>query len=426
MTLNKGTLVVSPIRPMTTGLDIPTVLSGEVKGGFHTVDDISGRNSIPVARRQMGMLVYVVSTDDWYQLRSLIDGNVGNNSNWAFVQLNDTADSEWQNSVIDFGSDPSLLTLSPGDRYIVTPNAIGHWFGRDDNLAIYDPSSTPVPWQFIPPVENMTVRVTNQSNVVYFYNGTSWVQEVGSTGLAVFHDIVPGQQVLVGTGSHYLVYGDLTNEGDITNYGKVITLNGNYVGLSGSTFNNLGLGQYQSVTLLTDIEVGPGLTVSSPTVTTRLLELDGIVSGATGPQGFQGATGPQGLQGLTGATGPQGFQGATGPQGVIGPTGGGETILSNEQTGPTYSLQLTDGAKMVLMNSSTANTVVVSDLSWPPGSQVLIVQKGTGQTTIVPGAGITLFSESNKNKIASQYSSVSIINDSAIANHWYMFGNLTL
>jgi hypothetical protein len=114
--MNKGTLVVSTIRPITQGLGIPTVLSDEVKGGFHNVSDSTERDNIPVGIRQLGMLVYITSTDTWFQLRTVIDSDLSNNSNWALVQLEDMAQSEWQDSVLSFLSDPSVLTPTPGDR----------------------------------------------------------------------------------------------------------------------------------------------------------------------------------------------------------------------------------------------------------------------------------------------------------------------
>ena len=51
MSKNKGTLISSPIRPLSSGMTIPTAYADEIKGGLHTVSTLSERNQIPVDRR---------------------------------------------------------------------------------------------------------------------------------------------------------------------------------------------------------------------------------------------------------------------------------------------------------------------------------------------------------------------------------------
>jgi hypothetical protein len=165
-----------------------------------------------------------------------------------------------------------------------------------------------------------------------------------------------------------------------------------------------------------------------------ILGPQGATSGIIGPQGLAG---PQGLTGSQGLTGPQGLglTGTSGPQGVAGPQGyaGLPYIITNVQAGATYTAVLLDANNQIAMNSSSANWVVIPELSsvsWEGGTQINIVQQGTGQTTISPAAGVTIYSESSKTKLASQYSSATLINKvsaiGATSNDWYLFGNLTL
>lgn len=77
MTNNSGTLVIATVRPQSTLDNFPTVFSGEVRGGAHQVDNITDRDNIPLARRQEGMLCYVVSEEKYYILKGGID-----NTDW--------------------------------------------------------------------------------------------------------------------------------------------------------------------------------------------------------------------------------------------------------------------------------------------------------------------------------------------------------
>ena len=53
-------------------------------GGLRTVADITERNSIPAERRQVGMMVYVLSESLYYRLA----GDTGNN-NWVPLRIPD-------------------------------------------------------------------------------------------------------------------------------------------------------------------------------------------------------------------------------------------------------------------------------------------------------------------------------------------------
>jgi len=82
MSKNKGTLVSSTIRPISASSSYPTAHANELLGGFQTVNDIILRDNIVTERRAFGMLVYVVVTDEFYQLKTVNSLDLSDNLNW--------------------------------------------------------------------------------------------------------------------------------------------------------------------------------------------------------------------------------------------------------------------------------------------------------------------------------------------------------
>lgn len=100
-------------------------------------------------------------------------------------------------------------------------------------------------------------------------------------------------------------------------------------------------------------------------------------------------------------------------------------IITNTTTAAVYSLVLTDQNKLIIVDNATANVVNVrlnSVVSFPTGTQVLIVQEGAGQVTITPETGVVIGSESNKYKTAGRYAMATLIK--VAADSWYLSGNL--
>lgn len=65
-------------------------------------------------------------------------------------------------------------------------------------------------------------------------------------------------------------------------------------------------------------------------------------------------------------------------------------VTISQQTS-NYIIQSTDSSKQIEMNVSSANTVTVQNgLALPIGASVIIVQTGTGQTSIVADVGVTI------------------------------------
>ncbi len=91
-----------------------------------------------------------------------------------------------------------------------------------------------------------------------------------------------------------------------------------------------------------------------------------------------------------------------------------------------YSLVLSDAYKIIEMNiTSTANTVTIplnSTHAFPVGSQITIIQTGTGQTTIAGTGGVTINSTPGL-KLRSQWSSCSLIKRAT--NTWIAIGDLS-
>ena len=241
-------------------------------------------------------------------------------------------------------------------------------------------------------------------------------------------------------GQAYLVQGNLwiwsTQVSDWQNAGQVQ----GPTGATGATGPTGSAGQ--SITGPTGA-TGPSSTVQGPT-------------GATGPAGPTGATGPAStVPGPTGATGPTStVQGPTGPVGPTGPTGAASTVQgptgplgptgatgagATGPTGPafyelvsnTYNTSMTltsvDAFKLVKMSVGVAHNVTIpldgaSGYTFPNGTQIVIAQYGSGQTTFVPASGVTLNSEGGKRKLSQTYAAGSLIK--IAANEWLLSGSL--
>lgn len=96
---------------------------------------------------------------------------------------------------------------------------------------------------------------------------------------------------------------------------------------------------------------------------------------------------------------------------------------TNTQT-VNYTLVLTDRGKLVAMNVGSPNTLTVppeSSVAFPAGSWINITQLGTGKTTVVAGAGVTI-NTALGNSLRARYSGGSLIKTGA--NTWLLVGDL--
>lgn len=101
-----------------------------------------------------------------------------------------------------------------------------------------------------------------------------------------------------------------------------------------------------------------------------------------------------------------------------------EVIFDKKAT--SYTLVLGDAYKLIEMEVTSANTLTIptnTSVAFPLGTQILVSQLGTGQTTITPAVGVTLRSSGGKTKTSAQYSMCTLIKRGT--NEWYLSGDIT-
>jgi hypothetical protein len=103
----------------------------------------------------------------------------------------------------------------------------------------------------------------------------------------------------------------------------------------------------------------------------------------------------------------------------------GNQAIESAQTA-SYTLVLGDAGKMVTMTNASANNLTVppnSSVAFPVNTRIDLIQYGAGQTTIVAGAGVTIFSSGSKLKLTGQYSGASLWKKDT--NTWVLVGDIT-
>jgi hypothetical protein len=103
---------------------------------------------------------------------------------------------------------------------------------------------------------------------------------------------------------------------------------------------------------------------------------------------------------------------------------------TNAQTGTSYTLVLSDAGKYIEMNNASPNTVTVPATltpDFPVGTEITIIQTGTGKTTIGFASGVVINYYSNTaaatSSIKAQWSAATLIKRAT--NTWVLIGNLT-
>jgi len=159
------------------------------------------------------------------------------------------------------------------------------------------------------------------------------------------------------------------------------------------------------------------------------------IRGATGAQGSIGPAGPSGADGAgvpAGGTAGQVLAKATNADldtGWIDPPEGGGGSGNGPRTINTqvanYTLQLVDAGGLVEMNVAGANNLTVPDhatVGFAIGTQIDLAQYGAGQTTVVPGAGVTIVSVNSNRKLFARYSTATLYKRAT--NEWLLTGDL--
>ena len=102
----------------------------------------------------------------------------------------------------------------------------------------------------------------------------------------------------------------------------------------------------------------------------------------------------------------------------------GNQAIESAQTA-SYTLVLTDAGKMVTMTNASANNLTVppnSSVAFPLNTRIDLIQYGAGQTTVVAGAGVTIFSSGSKLKLSGQYSGASLWKKAS--DTWVLVGDI--
>lgn len=90
-----------------------------------------------------------------------------------------------------------------------------------------------------------------------------------------------------------------------------------------------------------------------------------------------------------------------------------------------YVIALQDSGKAITMDSSSANTITVptnATAEFPIGSTITIIQTGTGATSFVEAAGVTIRSKNSYKTLNTQYSAAQLVK--ADTNIWILLGDL--
>lgn len=184
MSKNTGTLITSPIRPNDSQDKISVALSNEIQGGLHSYELKSSLSSIIQARRQWGMKVSIYKdgpNNGTYTLKyGWASTTITDDNNWV---IDSGGPSELIDSVISV-SDGNSISQNDGDRYLVVPTGAVFPFRYQENkISQYSSSfnNGSGGWTFSIPSNGQTLRVDNELNVIYKYQGTwntgTWVKE---------------------------------------------------------------------------------------------------------------------------------------------------------------------------------------------------------------------------------------------------------
>jgi len=102
----------------------------------------------------------------------------------------------------------------------------------------------------------------------------------------------------------------------------------------------------------------------------------------------------------------------------------GNQAIESAQTA-SYTLVLADAGKMVTMTNASANNLTVppnSSVAFPVNTRIDLIQYGAGQTTVVAGSGVTIYSSGSKLKLTGQYSGASLWKKAT--DTWVLIGDI--
>ena len=95
-------------------------------------------------------------------------------------------------------------------------------------------------------------------------------------------------------------------------------------------------------------------------------------------------------------------------------------------TGTSYTPSISDAGKAFVFTNSSAITLTIpaeSSTNYTIGQTFLLIQKGTGQVTVLGASGVTINSLSNYSKTSGQYAEARLIKTAS--NEWLLSGSLS-
>ena len=201
MAQNIGTLVGAAIRPIDSTMPIASAFAFEINGGHHQVSTLIDRDNIMAQRRQWGMLctVYgdaIPTNNTTYQLRyGYSSTDSMDNANWVLFgggSVGSGGGSNWSDPVISISTTPPSYPVD-GERYLVGKNSLVSLSGSFATLTnasysgnlvggfIAEYKSALGNWKTTLPTDGMTIRVNNEDNSFYRYEGAystgQWYKE---------------------------------------------------------------------------------------------------------------------------------------------------------------------------------------------------------------------------------------------------------
>jgi len=200
-TQNVGTLIGAAVRPIDDAMPIASAFSFEINGGHHQVATLVARDAIIVQRRQWGMLCTVfndstAANNATYQLKYGYNSTDSmDNANWVVFSGGaggGGGSTGWLNPVISVTMSTPAFS-SDGDRYLVGLNSGALLSGNFSSLTntgysgnlvggyIAEYKSSINNWVTTLPTNGMTIRVNNDDNSFYRYEGNyssgQWYKE---------------------------------------------------------------------------------------------------------------------------------------------------------------------------------------------------------------------------------------------------------
>lgn len=105
----------------------------------------------------------------------------------------------------------------------------------------------------------------------------------------------------------------------------------------------------------------------------------------------------------------------------------------NVQTGTVYTASISDNFNYIAMRSSNPNKIHITNdnftfggiaYNFPVGSEINLIQSGSGKTTIEPGPGVVIDSSQGRLSISNQGAGATLIKFGS--NQWKLIGSLSV